>query len=145
MNLRISTKILVYCLILFTAGCSAFRSGSSQTADQNQKPGQTVEKANRLMEQGNSEEYKTLTSKKSRSEFMPGSVSEKSFSYMPKLIKGFGGIKSIEILKEDISGEKADVVYNYHYGNGTTVKSKQSLVMEDGGWKLDGWSDLANE
>ena len=65
-------------------------------------------------------------------------VSAVSIIMLSIIVSGAGcGIKSIEILKEDISGDKADVTYIIHYGNGMAPKNKQSLLKEDV-WKLDG-------
>jgi hypothetical protein len=51
-------------------------------------------------------------------------------------IKQRGGISSIEITSEEITGEIADVIGTIKYKDGTTEKINQKLVKEDGDWKL---------
>ena len=50
-----------------------------------------------------------------------------------------GGIKSIEVVKEEIdeAGEKADVELKIIYGNGEEDNEDASLVKVDGKWKFE--------
>ena len=47
-----------------------------------------------------------------------------------------GGIKKIEITKENIEGETAEVCYNLDYRNGETKSHCGYLIKEGGAWKI---------
>lgn len=51
-------------------------------------------------------------------------------------LKMKGGVKSIEIVKEDIKGDKADVSMKIKFGNGEDQNAEASMVKEDGTWKM---------
>jgi len=51
-------------------------------------------------------------------------------------IKDKGGIKSMEVLKEEATDSTATVEMKITYGNGETDTDKSQLVKEDGKWKL---------
>ena len=51
-------------------------------------------------------------------------------------MKDKGGIASIEILSEEITGEVADVRIRVEYGNGETEEQDIHLTEIDGAWKL---------
>lgn len=51
-------------------------------------------------------------------------------------IKDKGGIKSMEVLKEEATDSTATVEMKITYGNGKTDTDKSNLVKEDGKWKL---------
>ena len=133
----LASSIIMLSIIVSGAGCRAASSSNPSPSQASLSPAQTVEQSIRLYEQDNLNEFKKLLSAKYKAEYAPNSIGEKAFPVTSKIMKGFGGIKSIEILKEDVSGDKADVTYIIHYGNGMAPKCKQSLLKEDV-WKLDG-------
>lgn len=47
-----------------------------------------------------------------------------------------GGLKSLDIVKEDVVGEVAEVEVRIHYGNGTEETEKVKVVKENGEWKI---------
>jgi len=51
-------------------------------------------------------------------------------------IKETGGVKTIEIMIEDIVGEAAKVALIYTYNNGQVDTDYFKLVKESGGWKI---------
>jgi Domain of unknown function (DUF4878) len=51
-------------------------------------------------------------------------------------IKERGGIDSIEITNEEVTGQIADVSGTVTYGNGTSEAFTQKLFKEDGEWKV---------
>lgn len=55
-------------------------------------------------------------------------------------IQSKGGIKSIEILNEEISedGNKASIDYKMTFGNGEVNEDDNELIKVDGKWKLTG-------
>ncbi len=144
---QIISGLLVSIFILSIFGNIACRSSSVNVQSTNVQstsgdlsPRQTVEQSVRLTEQGNFEEFKKLLSANYKAKaYAPNSFLEKTFPGVSGMMKGLGGVKSIEIVKEDISGDKAKVISNYHYGNGKTVDNiTENLVKEDGKWKIDG-------
>ena len=51
-------------------------------------------------------------------------------------MKQNGGIKSFEILSEEITGQVADVRIRIEYGNGESEEQDIHLTKIDGAWKL---------
>lgn len=51
-------------------------------------------------------------------------------------LKGKGGLESIKIKSEEITGDTAEVEFSLTYGNGTTKNDNEKLVKENGSWKI---------
>ena len=51
-------------------------------------------------------------------------------------MKQKGGIKQIDVVKEEITGDTAMVVLKLTCGNGKVEETKDKLVKEDGKWKM---------
>jgi len=51
-------------------------------------------------------------------------------------IKSKGGIKSLKILSEEITGDTATVKFELNYGNGTKENDSEKLVKEEGSWRI---------
>ncbi len=49
-----------------------------------------------------------------------------------------GGIKNIDMLSEEITGDIAKVAFEITYGNGEKVKQDETLIKEDGAWRVGG-------
>ena len=58
------------------------------------------------------------------------------FPMMTAEIKKKGGIKAIDIIKEEITGDTATVTHIVKYGNGSTDEDSSKLTKQDGKWKL---------
>lgn len=56
------------------------------------------------------------------------------------MIQAKGGLKSIDIINEEISedGNSAKIEYKLNFGNGETSEEDSNLVKIDGQWKLQG-------
>ena len=54
-----------------------------------------------------------------------------------EVIKEKGGRKSLEIKREDIFGDNAEVDGVVKLGNGATLSETYFLIKEDGEWKID--------
>lgn len=89
------------------------------------------------VEKGNIDAAVNLFSSK-----MPNDQKEKLKTLLPAAtqeLKKKGGVKSVEIEKEDVKGDAAEVKYKIVYGNGTEDKNQNGqLVKENGEWKLTG-------
>jgi hypothetical protein len=87
------------------------------------------------LESGQLEDAMHMVSKQTKSSMgeqkLRGVLSE-----LTRKIKEHGGIESIEITTEDITGEIADVVGTVRYENGTREDFNQKLFKEDGEWKI---------
>lgn len=51
-------------------------------------------------------------------------------------MKKQGGIKSIEIINEQIHGDRATVQHIMKFGNGATDKNTEQLIKQHGKWKI---------
>lgn len=52
-------------------------------------------------------------------------------------IKKKGGLKAMDVVKEDVTGDIASVTLTTHYGNGTVDTSTTKLLREDNEWKIN--------
>jgi len=99
-------------------------------------PGGTVVQFVKYVEAGNSDGAMGLFSSK-----MPKEAKDKMKYAIPlgsQGLKAKGGVKSVDILNEDVKGETAEVKYKIVYGNGTEDKNESfKLVKENGEWKID--------
>ena len=121
--------ILAVTLTTFFSGCSRQRS-----------PSETVKSYFTALAEGNVSEVKQcLSFDFLRSwEKVDGTV-EKEVRQASKEAKADGGLEKIEILGEDIQGNRATVRVNLYFKNGTTGgegECKASLVKESGVWKI---------
>lgn len=60
-------------------------------------------------------------------------------SAIAKLTEEFkkeGGLKSLEITSEQVTGDTATVNFTIKYGNGTTKQDNEKLIKQDGKWKI---------
>lgn len=48
-----------------------------------------------------------------------------------------GGIKSVEIEKEDVNGDRATVYFRVNSNNGRTERDRVNMIREGGKWKFD--------
>ena len=59
-----------------------------------------------------------------------------ALSSMTKKIKAKGGIKSINIQSEEVTGDMAEVVFSLAFGDGTMENNSDKLIKEEGAWKI---------
>jgi hypothetical protein len=120
---RLSFVLLISAaLVLF--GCGLFSS-----------PSRATKNFYLAVEAGNLDEAIKLVANKSKS----GMGEEKLRAMLgeaTRKIKQHNGIDSIEITKEEITGEIADVLGTIKYKDGTSENINQKLVKENGDWKL---------
>jgi hypothetical protein len=130
------SRLLIVVAVL-SAAVFAVACGSSG-------PGGTVKSYISYMEKGDMDSAMKLMSTK---DMPPGMKDSKEVKdkmkqvgdQASKEIKGKGGVKSVDILKEDIKGDNAEVKFKIKYGNGTEDDEKTAkLVKEDGQWKIAG-------
>jgi hypothetical protein len=120
---RLGVVLLIGAALVLSA-CGLFSS-----------PSRTTKNFFLAVEAGNLEEAIKLVSNKSKS----GMGEEKMRAMLGEAtrnIKQHGGIDSIEITKEEVTGEIADVVGTIKYKDGTSENINQKLVKENGDWKL---------
>jgi anionic cell wall polymer biosynthesis LytR-Cps2A-Psr (LCP) family protein len=99
-------------------------------------PSGTVKDFYKYTEKGDLDKAMNLMSKRMKTAMTP----EKMKSVMAlatEKIKQKRGISSVNIDKEDKTGDTATVSGSVKYGDGTTENYNQSLIKEDGSWKLD--------
>lgn len=98
-------------------------------------PSRTTKNFFYALEGGNLDQAMKLVSTKAK-----GGMGEDKLRGMlgeaTRKIKQRGGIDSIDITKEEVTGEIADVTGTIKYKDGTSENIKQKLVKEDGDWKL---------
>lgn len=101
------------------------------------KPSTVVEDLVRTVERGEIDRAATFMSQ--------GLVSRQGIEYIKESsrqtalwIKRAGGIKSIEVLKEDTVGDVAEVTIKITRGGGDSSVVYYRLIWEGGDWKIDG-------
>jgi len=85
------------------------------------------------LEKGEIEEVEKLISKDS-----PGDKEKQKqlLAYFPLLLKERGGVESLEIEKESVVGEVAEVSFVITYKDKSAFRYTNILVREGGVWKL---------
>lgn len=124
MNNRFFCMVIVVLLTILPA-CSLFNS-----------PSQTVKNFNKYVSEGKIDDATKLLSKRVISNMGIDKV-KSGLARTTKNIKERGGITSLEIVKEEIIGEVAEVHMIISYGNGSKINEKVQLIKEEGDWKID--------
>jgi hypothetical protein len=124
MDKRPITTICFLAAAFVVTSCGAFSS-----------PSRTTKNFFYAVEAGKLDDAMKLLSNKAK-----GGMGEEKLRSMlgqaTRKIKEHGGIDSIEITKEEITGEIADVAGTVKYKDGTSENISQKLVKEEGDWKL---------
>jgi len=121
---KIALFTLLILTVLMISSCGLFSPG----------PGKVVEKFYRYVEKGELESAKNLFAKQIQ-EAMGGKLMA-GLSEETNHIKDKGGVKDIEIINEEITGESARVTARVSYGNGSDKSDNTKLIKENGAWKI---------
>jgi hypothetical protein len=116
----------LFCALACFAGCGSRK-----------KPSAVVEEMCRTIERGEVDQAAKFYSQAFISRIGIDSIKESS-RQTALWIKRDGGIKSIEVLKEDTVGEVAEISIKITRGGGDSSVVHYKLVWETGGWKIDG-------
>jgi len=99
-------------------------------------PGGTIKNFVSYIEKGNTDAAINLFSSK-----MPKEAKDGMKAFLAagqEEIKKKGGVKSVDIEKEDVKGDTADVKYKIVYGDKSEEKDQSAkLVKENGEWKIE--------
>lgn len=98
-------------------------------------PAGTVEKFHHHVEDGEIEEAAEMFSGEIVAMFGRDKL-ESRLSQQTREISRKGGIQSLDIVSEEVSGQVADVRVRVTYGNGRTDEQDVQLTKIDGEWKL---------
>lgn len=127
MKLRSYIAGVVICLFVFNSGCNNRASS----------PSGTVTNLVRYIERGKIEEAAKLYS----SDYINqhgGILKVKSdHAADARQLKEKGGMKSFEVVKEEILGDLADVTVNTTSPDKKEITVKVKLIKEGGAWKID--------
>ncbi len=122
-------KKLVFMFLCFIAiglfGCSSFES-----------PFSVVEKSYKYLAEGKVNDCYELLTEDGKNMLKSFGGGASALSGATEAIKAKKGIKKIELIKEDITGDTATVKSKIHYGNGTFEDDTMKLVKEKGAWKI---------
>lgn len=126
MKKRFGALLALACVCLLTTNCALQAAG----------PAQTIKKFYGYLEAGKVDDAVNLLSARvlnvlSRDKLKSGLADG------TRQVKSKGGIKSIDIAKEEVVGETADVQSKVNFGNGESKTDKSKLIKENGEWKID--------
>ena len=96
-------------------------------------PSATVKNFYEALEKG---EYSKVKGYVSSQVLLQEPLTIEDFNKMREEMMSLGGIKKIEITKENIEGETAEVCYSLDYRNGETDSDCGYLIKEGGIWKI---------
>ncbi len=129
-KLSVILSLVIASFLFFTTSCGTSSSSS---------PGEISKKMFKDIEKGDVDAFIALFATKGE-EITDKEKAEVTYmlQMMQEEIKKKDGIKTIEILKEDINeaGDRAEVEFKITYGDKDTDVSTYYFVMEDGNWKL---------
>lgn len=101
----------------------------------NQSPSSVIKNSILAMEKGEITEAKSYLDDALKTTQNEGRISA-ALSAQTVKIKNHGGIASIEVTKEDITGEVADVFYVTHFKDGAKDATSDRLIKTKSGWKI---------
>lgn len=122
-------------IVVIVAFVTAF--GMIGTCGFRKKPSTVVKDLLRTIERGEIDQAATYNSQGFTSRNGIDYIKE-SFRQTALWIKRNGGIKSIEVLKEDTVGDVAEVTMKITRGGGDSSVVYYKLIWENGDWKIDG-------
>ena len=129
---------------LFLSGCGFNSQQAHNAVSLPRSPSQVVRKY--LVLAGERDRrVENLYSEKLRDDLSSSGVETDvtKFSAFEATIPTWQGIKSVEIRKEDITGNTAEVIATFSTKNGLdNIDVRFKLVKEDGEWKLDAMNHL---
>jgi hypothetical protein len=122
---------VVVCLFVFNSGCSYLKSS----------PSETVTNLLRYVERGEIEEAAKLYSSDyiNKHGGLPKVKSDHAAN--ARQLKEKGGMKSFEVVKEEILGDLADVIVKTTSPDKIEMTTKVKLIKEGGAWKIDDFSE----
>jgi hypothetical protein len=109
------------------------------------RPGDVIKELIRAMERGSTQEFVNLLVEKERAALSldietpngnPKKVMNEKISEAAGKMRGWGGVKTIEIKNEQVTGDTATVSYQITYNNGLTEPGSMNLAKEKGQWKV---------
>lgn len=110
--------------------------GSSVSCGLRKKPSRAVEDMIRTVERGEIDEAAKFNSQGFITRNGIDSIKE-SLRQTALWIKRDGGIRSVEVLKEDAVGDVAEVTIKVTRGGGDSSVVHYKLIWENGDWKID--------
>lgn len=116
---------LMFLMVLSITACSSFDS-----------PSTVVNKFYEYVEAGKVNDAYELITKDGKEMLQKYAGGVSALSDLTRKIKGKGGLKSINIQSEEITGDTAKVVFVITFGNGTTENDNEELIKEQGAWKI---------
>jgi hypothetical protein len=127
MQIRNSVAVMSLCLIVLSCGCSYLSSGPSDTA------------VNffRHVERGEIGDAAQLYSSGYINTHGGPDKVKSDLADLARTLKEKGGVKSIQVTKEEVYGELADVTIKVVLLDGTERSNTAKLIKESGAWKLD--------
>lgn len=100
-----------------------------------QSPSSVVKDAILALEKGEITEAKSYMDYSVKNAQNEGRVSA-AMSAKTVKIKRHGGISNVEITKEDVTGEVADISYVIHFKDGSNIIDSDRLIKTRSGWKI---------
>lgn len=114
---------LALCLSLFGLACAA------------SSPGAALEKYMRTIDAGESGKAVAMFPKSMQSQY--GSKLGMMVAEQIERTKKMGGVKAVDVVSEDVTGDIAAVTFATHYGNGKVDTSSTKMLREDNEWKIN--------
>ena len=105
------------------------------TACGSQNPSSVVKDAILALEKGEITEAKSYMDDSVKNAQNEGRVSA-AMSAKTVKIKRHGGISNVEITKEGVTGEVADISYVIHFKDGSNITDSDRLIKTRSGWKI---------
>jgi len=124
-------------LISLAAVFIVLAAGEISLSPQSNTPSGAVKKLVQSVEAGNYSSYRNSYSEDGLK--MAGALGLDLKDVLDEAQRGIKqkeGVKKIDITKENITGDTAEVCYKIEYGNSSTEETCNNLVKEKGEWKI---------
>jgi uncharacterized membrane protein YvbJ len=123
MNVKRASLAMALCFVMI--GCGLFNTG----------PEATVKKFYKAVENGDLDDAMELLSNKVKS--LGKDKVRAGLAEVTREMKSKGGVKNVEVVKMDVTGDTADGQVKIEFGDKSSKTDAVKLIKEEGKWRLD--------
>jgi hypothetical protein len=131
MKVKLHLSLAIVALCVLSMGCSTLMGTAANSA-----PGDIVKEFYTALDKGDLTEAERLLAGRSTN-YRDSAALKNNLAQLAANIKAQGGLKSVDIQKEDSQESASEVGAKISYKNGTSENVNYELLQEDRDWKVN--------
>jgi hypothetical protein len=131
MKIKLHLSLAIVALCVLSMGCSSLMGTAA-----NSTPGETLKDFYTALDRGDLTEADRLLAGRANG-YKDSAALKNNTAQLATNIKAQGGIKSVDIQKEDSQEGMSEVGVKVNYKNGTSESVTYELLQEDRDWKVN--------